>query len=162
MLSKNENYWKKDASGNPLPYLDGVEFHVIPDLSMQWTEFNLGNVDGIDEIDDPYYEEAKQLEGFKEGPTLGTYYYGFNNNMEPFNNKLLRQAFNYAIDREKMIDLVRNGRAVPASGMLPPGMMGYDESIEPKYTYNPEKAKQLLAEAGYPDGIKSGANLQHQ
>lgn len=155
VLSKNENYWKKDAEGNQLPYLDGLEFGIVADLAMQWTEFGLGNYDQIEEVDDPYYEEAKKMEGFQEGPTLGTYYYGFNMTKEPFkNSKALRQAFNYAIDRKALIDLVRNGKAIPATGLLPPGMMGYDENIEPKYTYDPEKAKALLKEAGYPDGIK--------
>jgi oligopeptide transport system substrate-binding protein len=155
VLSKNENYWKKDAEGNQLPYLDGLEFGIVTDLAMEWTEFGLGNYDQIEEVDDPYYEEAKKLEGFQEGPTLGTYYYGLNMTKEPFkDNKALRQAFNYAIDRQALIDLVRNGRAIPAAGLLPPGMMGYDENIEPKYTYDPEKAKALLKEAGYPDGIK--------
>lgn len=155
VLSKNEDYWGKDENGNQLPYLDGVEFSVITDLAMQWTEFGLGNFDIIEEVDDPYYYEAKEMPNFIERPQLETYYYGFNVTMAPFkDNKALRQAFNYAIDRQGLIDMVRNGRALPATGPLPPGMMGYDESIEPKYTYDVEKAKALLTEAGYPNGIK--------
>ena len=155
VLSKNEDYWAKDENGNSLPYLDGVEFGVVTDLAMQWTEFGLGNFDVIEEVDDPYYHEAKEMPNFIERPELGTYYYGFNVTKAPFkDNKALRQAFNYAIDRQGLIDIVRNGRAVPASGPLPPGMMGYDENTEPKYTFDVEKAKALLAEAGYPNGIK--------
>ncbi|WP_422444420.1 ABC transporter substrate-binding protein [Thermoanaerobacterium sp. DL9XJH110] len=155
VLSKNENYWKKDASGNQLPYLDGLEFRVVTDLAMEWTEFGLGNFEQIEEVDDPYYQEAKAKEGFQEGPTLGTYYYGFNLTKSPFkDNKALRQAFNYALDRKTLIDLVRNGRVLPATGVLPPGMLGYDSSIQPQYTFDPEKARQLLKEAGYPNGIK--------
>lgn len=155
VLSKNENYWAKDENGNQLPYLDGVEFGIVTDLAMQWTEFGLGNFDIIEEVDDPYYHEAKEMPNFIERAELGTYYYGFNLTMAPFkDNKPLRQAFNYAIDRQGLIDIVKNGRALPASGALPPGMMGYDENIEPKYTYDVEKAKALLKEAGYPNGIK--------
>ncbi|MGI6485333.1 MAG: ABC transporter substrate-binding protein [Tepidanaerobacteraceae bacterium] len=155
VLSKNENYWKKDDDGNSLPYLDGLEFGVVADLGMQWTEFGLGNFDQIESVDNPYYGEAKQMEGFQERPTLGTYYYVFNMNKGPFkDNKSLRQAFNYAIDRQALLDIVLNGRGVPATGLLPPGIMGYDENIKPDYTYDIEKAKSLLKKAGYPDGIE--------
>lgn len=154
VLSKNENYWRTDNEGNQLPYLDGMEFKVIPDHTMEWTEFTLGNLDSIDEVDDPYYEEAKAMEGFYERPQMGTYYYGMNVSLEPFkDNKKLRQALNYAINREAMIDLVKNGRATPAKGVLPPGMFGYNPDLK-GYTYDPDKAKELLAEAGYPDGVK--------
>ncbi|HHY70303.1 MAG TPA: ABC transporter substrate-binding protein [Thermoanaerobacterales bacterium] len=155
VLSRNEDYWAKDKNGNPLPYLDGIEFRIVTDLAMQWTEFGLGNFDIIEEVDDPYYHEAKDMPNFIERAEFGTYCYIFNMTKAPFkDNKALRQAFNYAIDRKGLIDMVRNGRALPASGPLPPGIMGYDENIEPEYTYDVEKAKVLLAEAGYPNGIK--------
>lgn len=155
VLSKNEDYWKTDSAGNKLPYLDGIEFRVIPDPTMQWSEFKLGNFDQIEKVSDAYYAEAKELQGFIEGPTLGTYYYCFNLSKEPFkDNKALRQALNYAIDRQGLIDMILNGRATPATGILPPGMMGYDKSIEPTYDYDVEKAKALLKEAGYPNGIE--------
>ncbi|MDI3480924.1 MAG: peptide/nickel transport system substrate-binding protein [Tepidanaerobacteraceae bacterium] len=155
VLSRNDNYWQKDKNGNQLPYLDGLEFRVITDLAMEWTEFELGNVDQIEEVADPYYAEAKAKKGFQETAEPATYFYCFNLQKPPFkDNKALRQAFNYAIDRKALIDIVRNGRALPATGVLPPGIMGYDENIQPKYTYDLEKAKALLKEAGYPDGIK--------
>lgn len=155
ILSRNENYWRVDEEGNQLPYLDGIEFRVIPDLSMQWTEFKLGNFESIEQVDDPYYEEAKAnyKDSFFERPQMGTYYYGMSMVLEPFkDNKALRQAMNYAIDRQALVDLVLNGRATPAKGVLPPGMFGYNPNLK-GYDYNPEKAKQLLKEAGYPNGI---------
>ena len=63
----------------------------------------------------------------------------------------LRQAFNYAIDRRTLIDGILEGRAVPAKGAVPPGMLGYNPDLK-GYVYDPEKAKRLLAEAGYPEG----------
>jgi peptide/nickel transport system substrate-binding protein/oligopeptide transport system substrate-binding protein len=154
VLSRNENYWRTDEEGNQLPYLDSIEFKVINDHTMAWTEFTLGNFESIEEVDDPYYAEAKEKYNFLERPQMGTYYYGMNVTLEPFkDNKKLRQALNYAIDRQGLIDLVKNGRATPAKGVLPPGMFGYNPDLE-GYSYNPEKAKQLLAEAGYPNGIK--------
>ncbi|QSQ07741.1 Heme-binding protein A [Koleobacter methoxysyntrophicus] len=155
ILSRNENYWRVDEEGNQLPYLDGLEFRIIPDSSMQWTEFKLGNFESIEELDNPYYEEAiaSYRDSFFERPQMGTYYYGMSMVLEPFkNNKALRQAMNYAINREALIDLVLNGRATPAKGVLPPGMFGYNPNLK-GYNYDPEKAKQLLKEAGYPNGI---------
>lgn len=156
VLSRNENYWRVDEEGNRLPYLDGIEHRVIPDYSMQWTEFKLGNFESIDFVDTPYYREAKANypDSFFERPQMGTYYYGMCMDLEPFkNNKALRQAMNYAIDREALIDLVEDGRGTPARGLLPPGMFGYNPELK-GYEYNPEKAKQLLKEAGYPNGLK--------
>ena len=154
VLSRNENYWRSDSSGNSLPYFDGMELKVINDLTMQWTEFNLGNFEAIEVVDDPYYHEAleKYPDSFFRRPMMGTYFYGMNVTAKPFDNKKVRQAINYAIDRQGIIDLLRNGRATAARGVLPPGMFGYNPDLE-GYTYDPAKAKQLLAEAGYPNGI---------
>jgi len=154
VLSRNENYWMKDENGNQLPYLDGLEFRIIPDYTFMWEEFKMGNIYQT-YVDDPFYLTAKEEYGdyFMEKPQLGTYYYGMNVELEPFTNKKVRQAMNYAINREAMIELVMNGRAFPAKGVLPPGMFGYNPDLK-GYTYDPEKAKQLLAEAGYPNGFE--------
>lgn len=154
VLSRNENYWRKDEYGNQLPYLDGIEFRIIVDHTIEYTEYKLGNIYQT-YVDDPYYEEAKsgKVGQFFERPQMGTYYYGFNTEKPPFNDKRVRQAFNYAINRQAMIDLVMNGRATPAKGVLPPGMFGYNPDLK-GYTYDPEKAKALLKEAGYGDGLE--------
>ena len=153
-MTRNENYWKTDENGNQLPYLDGIEFRIIPDSTMMWNEFEIGNIYQT-YVDDPFYQKAKEKypDSFRERPWMGTYYYGMNVEKEPFNNKKVRQAMNYAINRQAMIDLVLNGRFTPAKGILPPGMFGYNPDLE-GYTYDPEKAKKLLAEAGYPDGFE--------
>ena len=94
VLSRNENYWRNDSSGNSLPYLDGMELKVINDLTMQWTEFNLGNFEAIEVVDDPYYHEAleKYPDSFFRRPMMGTYFYGMNVTAKPFDNKKVRQA----------------------------------------------------------------------
>ena len=155
VLTRNDDYWRKDEQNNTLPYLDGMEFRIINDLTMQWTEFQLGNFESIEMVDDPYYHEAleKYPDSFLRKPQMGTYFYGMNVTAKPFDNKKVRQAINYAIDRQGIIDLLRNGRATPAKGVLPPGMFGYNPDLV-GYTYDPQKAKKLLAEAGYPDGIR--------
>ncbi|MCG8639232.1 MAG: ABC transporter substrate-binding protein, partial [Desulfobacterales bacterium] len=155
VLSKNENYWGKDADGNQLPYLDGLEFRIIEDWGVMWEEFKVGNIYQTF-VDDPYYLEAiaKYPDTFFEVPQLGTYYYGMNQELEPFvDNKALRQAMNYAVNREALNELVLNGRQTPAKGVLPPGMFGYNPDLK-GYEYDPVKAKELLKEAGYPNGIE--------
>ncbi|MBO2519492.1 ABC transporter substrate-binding protein [Limnochorda sp.] len=164
-LSRNENYWMKDEDGNQLPYLDGIEFRIIPGGgATEWAEYQLGNIYAT-RVDDPYYRQVtagKETEirpgvrtvetqhgVFWEGPQPGVYYYGFN--VEKITDKRVRQALNYAINREALINLVINGRALPATGILPPSIPGFNPDLE-GYTYNPAKARELLAEAGYgPD-----------
>ncbi len=154
VLSRNENYWMKDEFGNQLPYLDGIEFRIIIDYTIMYTEYKLGNIYQT-YVDDPYYEEAKggTVGQFMERPQMGTYYFGFNTELAPFNDKRVRQAFNYAINRQALIDLVMNGRGTPAKGVLPPGMFAYNENLS-GYTYDPAKARALLKEAGYGNGLE--------
>jgi peptide/nickel transport system substrate-binding protein len=71
----------------------------------------------------------------------------------PFDKKEVRQAVAYAIDRDKLIRTLLEGRASRLDGPLGPGQYGYNPNLEPRYTYDPEKAKQLLAQAGHPNGV---------
>lgn len=155
-LKKNPNYWRKDANGKQLPYLDGFEIVVIPDDTVAWEEFKKDNINFMHNVPERRVEEARKLLGknFLYAPTPGIYYFGFNMRKAPFkDNKKLRQAMNYAIDRERLNDLVMEGLFVPATGILPPSMPGYNKNLE-GYQYNPEKAKQLMKEAGYPNGLE--------
>ncbi|MCG8513606.1 MAG: ABC transporter substrate-binding protein [Halanaerobiales bacterium] len=153
VLNRNENYWMKDADGNQLPYLDRLEFWIIPDYVFMWEEFEIGNIYQTF-VDDPFYHDAKDKYGefYMERPQYGTYYYGMNVEKEPFTDVRVRKAMNYAINRETLIEIVMNGRATPAKGVLPPGMFGYNPELT-GYSYDPERARELLEEAGYPDGF---------
>lgn len=89
-------------------------------------------------------------------PTAGfpnTDYMIMNNNIEPYNNLQVRQAMSMAVDRERIAQIF-NGRAVPLAGFLPPGVPGDNADLQPD-PYDPEGAKALLAEAGYPDGFST-------
>lgn len=83
-------------------------------------------------------------------PVLHLLYIGFNPQKEPFINRKVRQAFNYSVNKEFIVREIRKDGSLVADGILPP-VPGYDPDIE-GYYYNPQRARQLLAEAGYPDG----------
>jgi len=85
--------------------------------------------------------------------TLHTAYIALNNEVAPFDNKLVRQALNYCMDRESMVAIAYEGLAEPAYLMADERAKGVDLTAAKEYTYDLEKAKALLAEAGYPDGI---------
>ena len=158
VTKRNPDYWRKDDAGRQLPYLDGVEIVVIPDPTIVYEEYKKGNIDCYRDVPDEFYEDvqANYKSVFQERPQLGTYYYGFNNEVGDFAGpeKLkLRQAFNYAVDRNRISELVLNGRYPAARGVLPPGFPGYNENLK-GYEYNPEKAKELMKEAGYPEGFE--------
>jgi ABC-type transport system substrate-binding protein len=85
-------------------------------------------------------------------PDNAVFYCSMNCEMPPFDNQKLRQAFNYAVDKERICRILA-GTAQPATGVLPPGMPGYNPDLK-GYPYDPARAKQLLAEAGYPDGLE--------
>lgn len=86
-------------------------------------------------------------------PQLETSYVTLNTQVKPLDNAKVRQALNMAINKERIVRIV-NGRATPATQVLPPGMPGYDKAYA-GYPYDPAKAKALLAEAGLPDGFST-------
>ncbi len=73
--------------------------------------------------------------------------------VKPWDNKLVRQAVAYAIDRDTIINTILRGEASRLDGPIGEGQYGYDPKLQPKYSYNPEKAKELLKQAGYPNGV---------
>ena len=80
-------------------------------------------------------------------------YIAFNTEKAPFDNAKVRQALNYAVDKKAIIEAVYQGAGTAAKNPLPPTIWSYNDEIQ-DYPYDPEKAKQLLAEAGYPNGLK--------
>lgn len=170
VLLKNNNYFEKDSKGNALPYLDAVNITFIVDKQSVFLEFVKGNIDFISGIDPNYKDEVLTRHGtlqdkYKDKinlttqPYLNTEYLGFmvDKNKSPKDNPLLnkkiRQAINYGFDREKMIKYLRNNIGLAGTnGIIPKGLAGFDTSNSIGYNFNPEKAKLLLKEAGYPNG----------
>ena len=163
-MARNPNYWEKDQHGNQLPYLDGAKFRFIKDLAAQQLEFTNGVLDESYRIPNETFRDVVGEDGnltpgysqfvLQKAPTLSIQYYGFLTSGTVFNNKILRQALNYAVDKEKVVKFVVNGQAFgPAvHGIVPPSMPDYPTDQIKGYEYNPEKAKQLLTEAGFPGG----------
>jgi len=101
----------------------------------------------IERVSDPSNPLSKEL---STTPALSLFYIGFNVQKSPFDDQKVRQAFNYAIDKDKYVEVVLKDMQAQAEGILPPGMPGYNENLE-GYPYDPDKARQLIAESQYGD-----------
>jgi oligopeptide transport system substrate-binding protein len=171
VLLKNEHYWEKDKDGSSLPHLDAVRATFIGDKQTSFMEFISKKLDFLNDIDGSYRDDILTKAGkitqkykgkfiMSTGPYLNTIYLGMlvDSNVaivknSPLRKLKIRQAINYAIDKQKMIKYLRNSMGTQgAAGFVPIGMPGFDTVAVKGYTYNPEKARQLLKEAGYPDG----------
>ncbi|MES2838565.1 MAG: ABC transporter substrate-binding protein [Bacteroidota bacterium] len=164
---KNDNYFEYDGNAR-LPYLDAVAISFIKDKQSAFLEFVKGNFDFMSGIESAYKDEVLSKDGtlnkrfankftMYSQPYLKTDYLGIMMDEKlqksPLKSKAVRQAINYGFDRKKMIAYLRNNIGTPAnSGFIPLGMPGFDSTKVKGYYYSPDKAKKLLAEAGYPEG----------
>jgi len=151
-----EEYWNPE-----LPYLDNVIFKFIGDASAQITALKAGDIDVLGWISAP--ESAAELSKDKRfkvyaGTTTGEVIMSTNNKAKPFDNKLVRQAMAYAIDRQAVVDLVMFGYGTPIGSHWSPSTPYYKD-LTGMFPYNPEKAKELLTQAGYPDGFEATIQL---
>ena len=153
VMEKHENYWRE---GYPL--LDRLIFRPIPESSTRVAAIQTGEVDIVTRLSS---EEADSLRDQPEievtsYPVDRVYYIAFNNMTtgvdQPTIDPNVRLAMNYAVDVQAIIDAIFNGNGRPAVGLLTPDNFGYDDALQP-YGYDPERARELLAEAGYPDGF---------
>ena len=150
VLEANDTHW----AGRPS--LDRLIFRSIPDNSMRLMELQQGRLHAMefpnpDEI--PFIRGDAQLELLMQS-SLNIGYLAMNMDKPPFDNLKVRLAINHAINKAEIIQQLYQGTGVPAKNPIPPALWSYDDTIE-DYEYNPELAKQLLAEAGYPDGFET-------
>jgi peptide/nickel transport system substrate-binding protein len=167
ILLKNENYWETEI-GQKLPYLDAVRASFITNKQTAFLEFVKHKLDFFDNIDGSYRDDILTKSGkitrkyqgkfqFITRPYLNTEYLGMlvDSNLSivkssPLQLKKVRQAINYAIDREKMVKYLRNSIGTPGhAGFVPVGMPGFEQQTVKGYHYDPEKSRKLLAEAGF-------------
>ncbi|TCP60669.1 peptide/nickel transport system substrate-binding protein/oligopeptide transport system substrate-binding protein [Rhodovulum bhavnagarense] len=152
-FARNTEYWNEG-----LPKLDQITFEIglEPIVALLRLQQGQADIPG-DGIPPAKFLEVTQDPAFKdfviEGGQLHTGYITMNVNMAPFDNVKVRQAVNMAINKDRAVRII-NGRAVPANQPLPPTMPGYAPDYE-GYPYDPEAAKALLAEAGFPDGFET-------
>lgn len=158
VLRKNPDYFETDELGNQLPYLEAVAITFLPDKQSEFLQFVQGKLDFISGLDNSYKDEivttkGKLQEKYKDqvnlitSPYLNTEYLGFfmGSPTPEVQSKKIRQAINYGFDRVKMITYLRNGMGIPAvHGFIPKGLPGFNEMRG--YTYQPEKAKELVLE----------------
>lgn len=153
VFDRNPDYFNKD-----LPYIDKVTVEVGQEPLVALLRLQKGEVDiAGDGIPPAKFLEIKNSpEGAQmivDGEQLHTGYLTLNTKIKPLDDVKVRQAINMAVNKER-ITRILNGRATPANQPLPPLMPGYDKSFT-GYAYDVEKAKALLAEAGYPDGFET-------
>jgi peptide/nickel transport system substrate-binding protein/oligopeptide transport system substrate-binding protein len=132
------------------PAIDLVQARIIENQVTAFQEYRTGGLDSLDEVptDLPADVEPEVL----RYPLLGIGYIGFNLDRAPFKgNPALRQAINYAVDKEYLWSKLLPGANIPGRGLIPPGIAGYDADL-PGYPHDEAKARSLLARAGYPAG----------
>jgi oligopeptide transport system substrate-binding protein len=178
----NEQGLLNDA-GKKLPFVDRVSMIVMKEQQTSWLNFLSAKIDILSLTKD-YYEAALGANGklnkeltekkvkLQSAPTLIYWWLAFNMK-DPIlgKNLLLRQAIAHAIDVEKFIKLFTNNTGQKANSIYPPGVPGYDPSVELPYKYDLTKAKEFLAKAGYPEGkglpeitfdVRGNSTLQRQ
>ena len=150
VLAANTEHW----AGRPA--LDRLIFRSIPDNAVRLVELQKGNLHAMefpnpDEI--PLIQGDPSLDLLMQ-PSLNIGYLAMNMEKPPFDNLKVRLAINHAINKTDIVEHLYQGLGIPAKNPIPPSLWSYDDSIE-DYPYDPELAKQLLAEAGYPDGFQT-------
>ena len=166
VMRRNPDYFECDSQGKRLPYLDAVAVTFIVDKQTVFLEFVKGNLDFMNSLDASYKDEILTRTGqlkakyadridMTSTPYLNTEYLGFKMDgpNSPLADKRIRQAVNLGFDRRKMMKYLRNNVGTPGCyGFIPCGLPGFDSTAAVGYEYDPALAKQLLAEAGYPNG----------
>lgn len=162
-FKKNSRYWAKDAYGNQLPFLNEVRFSFIKDKNQELNAFKSDQLDMVWGIP---HEEVPNIMGTLEEAidgknkefevqsinSLNIQYYGFLSTSPIFSDVRVRKAFNYAIDRDSIVDFILQGEGSPAYNGFVPEMKGYPSQSVNGYYFDPIQARELLAKAGYPHG----------
>jgi peptide/nickel transport system substrate-binding protein len=150
----NPNYWR---TGYPL--VQTVIFRPIPEPSTRAAAIRTGEIDIVNRLSAEQVAIIEGVEGVQiiRYPADRVFYIAFNNLTtgigQPTEDVRVRQAMNYAVDREAIIEALFDGAASLSTGFLTPGNLGYNTDISP-YPYDPDKARDLLRQAGYPDGFE--------
>jgi len=148
VIEANDDYW------GGAPGVDQVVFRVIPDDSARFLALQAGDIHGLEQavVEDLQTAEASDDLYISTRPALNTGYLAFNYKIEEFNDPNVRLAVEYALDKEGLVQNFYGDYGEVASNFLPPLIWGHNEMIADR-GYDPERARELLAEAGFPDGL---------
>lgn len=149
-IEANPKYW------GGAPKIDGVRFMVAPNPDTALSQYDAGELDFLD-VQEAIFRRVLRDERYKtemqKVPRAQSRYLGMNQNLyAPFKDKRVREAVSLALNRDAMIRGLYDGAAFPLNGVSTPGVAGYDPNLLPALKFDPERAKKLLAEAGFPDG----------
>jgi oligopeptide transport system substrate-binding protein len=144
-LEKNATYWDHQR-----PFFNTIDIFTCEGLNTAFNFYETGDVDMIDDYPNIIAEEIQKRPDKLIAPYFGTYMYRFNVDVTPFNDNRIRRAIEMAIDKQAIVTHVTKGGEVAAGALVPPGLRGYP--VLQGVPYNPDSAKALLTEAGYPDG----------
>ena len=160
MLEKNENYWNKDAVK-----LDGIKCLLMQDQNAAFSAYESGDALMIKDIPTQEITTLQKRSDYHLDPQLGTYFIDLNNTLDEFKDARVRQALSLALDRKYISETITAGTYTPASGFVSAGTSDWDGSLwadnitDPSvyinvndFAGNLAKAKELLAEAGHPNG----------
>jgi ABC-type transport system substrate-binding protein len=149
VLEANPSYW------GGAPAVQKAVLRIIPEQSQQVIEFEAGNVD-IAWVPEPdlsrLHDDATLSKELHTIPILHVFHLRINLKDPMMSNPKVRLALAMAIDRQTIVDTILGGQGAPAHGLYPPNLSTYDPKFDP-FPYDPQKAKQILADAGYPNGI---------
>ena len=156
-LTKFEDYWGT-SEGN-----ENILFRIIPETASRVVEVETGGVHIA------YDVSALDVARYENDPTIDTYrkttttlvYLGMNCVKAPFDNELVRQAIAHLVVRDDVVDMVYSGQGAPATSSITAGLYGYSDKVKLQ-EYNPEKAKELLTQAGFPNGITTTITVRDQ
>ncbi|HEY0421402.1 MAG TPA: ABC transporter substrate-binding protein, partial [Acetobacteraceae bacterium] len=169
LLARNPHHWKRDESGQQLPYLDELEFQIIPDDATRLLKLKAGEIHGAEFVP---YSRVKELQAdpnlrMELWPSTRVAYLGMmvkpkltDGSANPLSNQKVRQALNYAVNKDAVIAITTQGLGKPMRSYMSSTTPLFDGSGGPLYPYNPAKAKALLAEAGFPNGFEVSCMMQ--
>jgi peptide/nickel transport system substrate-binding protein len=161
-LVKNQYYWDKGEDGQPLPYLDGITFEIIPDDATRILRLQSGEIDGAEFIPFSRVKELSNAQGMNMElfPSTRVQYITLNVRPQlggqdnPLSNPKVRQALNYATNKEAIIQVVTHGVGKPMTSFMSTATPLHTGET-PLYPYDLEKAKSLMSEAGFADGFST-------
>jgi peptide/nickel transport system substrate-binding protein len=148
-LEKFEDYWQENS-----PSLDAVEFRIVQNTDSVIMDLKAGSIDVYPYLTDAQAAELSGSFNIEAGNSNLTQAMYLNHDHEILGNKLVRQALCYAIDRDEIMSIVAGGKGTKLGSALYPGFGKYYNDLSDKYSYDIEKAKALLKEAGYENGFE--------